>query len=285
MGTVKFSALNELTTLGGNDVVCAVDVSEGGAEQSKKVKFSTMRDYFIMTTLPGYMQRPHFQYHDADQILIYSGIYNCGSKYSYWSPSTPSYVNMTLSGAGAYEIHYLYLDYSAITSGTELTNSEFLFSTTAPSWNSSSHGYYNGSDRCIFAVVTDGSGNIREFLHNGDTVFYADGIADRVAASITQDTWTDVTLKIPGFSRRAIVTAQYYWGSYGNWGTLSWRTNGQSGTTGHRALQVEAYAYSRYANGTFSIITDSSQIVEFKSTSASSFLGVTTQGWHLPEGM
>lgn len=279
MGNVKFSDLSALTALADDDLSAWTDDSEDGAEKSKKVKATTLRDYIL--TLGEY-NRAKFVYKDADEIYINAGFYDVDGKYSIWS----SQLTKQLTSAAASTMYYLYLDHSEITSGTALTATEFLFSTTAPTWSDAKHGFYNGSDRCCFYVYTDGSSNIREFFHDGDNVFYANGIADRAAGIIVFDTWTDVTLKIPSFARGAIVTARYYWDKYANTGELSWRTNGQSGTTGHRVLEVNvADNQSRRANSTFLVITDSSQIVEFKSTAASSGLGVTTQGWHLPEGM
>lgn len=114
----------------------------------------------------GYLQRAKFTYVDADTITIGPGVYHHAGttdQIVYWN-STLTF-DSTDSGSQSY---YLYIDDSAIvTAGKNLlTASEFVTSTTPPSWSDTKHGLYNGNDRCIFAYYVD-SGSIRRFYHDG----------------------------------------------------------------------------------------------------------------------
>ncbi len=179
--------------------------------------------------------------------------------------------------------YYLYLDYSAITSWTNITNAALIWSTTAPT---KSHtlggGYYNGDDRCIFAVLTNAAPtNILEFFHSGDLVLYADLINDFAAADLATD-WTDeVTLTIPAFARKALVTFIYAYNAAAN---MFWRTEGQTGTVGHQCGFADI-------NGQRSVVTtpvicSANMKIDIKDDSAGTNSGaVNTEGWYFPVGM
>lgn len=197
----------------------------------------------------------------------------------------PGGSNGDSSAIGTSQWMYIYLDDSAIvTAGTNVvTESEIVASTTAPTYSQTNHGWYNGDDRCIFAVYIDGSGDIVEFFHDGGVaVFYADMVADLAHTDI-DTTWTDVTLTIPGFSTRADVSSEQVYTATDD--TFYWRTNGQTGTTGHN-VTGSAQAGQSGGTNTFPVITDSSQIIEVKcSASNASTVALWTENWYLPIGM
>jgi hypothetical protein len=159
----------------------------------------------------------------------------------------------------------------------------------------------NSDDRCIFAVQTHPSGtnNIYEFFHDGgNLVLYADhlvagqtAITDFDYTDIDVDTtWDDVYLPAPAFCSRILATAQLYMKNTAQQVSLSWRTNGQTGTTGHRIATVESYDASSnaydYDVTTTDMICDSSQIVEVVNTiSDASEVSVWVNGWYFPFGM
>ena len=222
--------------------------------------------------------RAKFNYIDADQISAEAATYMCKDKYCFW---TSTITTTAIAAPAANTTYYLYLDYSAITSGTPITNAELIWSTTKPSFNTTYRCLMNGDDRCIFAVKTDGSNNIREFFHNGEFIAYADDIAD--ANNIDTDTaWTDVTLTIPEIAIMASVELRSVYVDVAV--TAYWRTNGQAGTTGHRFAYVSAAAYN--IHNTLIVVTDNSQKIEFKVDGAGgTLLSARTQGWYLPPGM
>ena len=275
MANVALSELSELTSLAAADLLLVTDDSEAGAEQSKYIQVSTLRDYLLES---GTYLRPQIVYKDADEVYVNGGFYDVAGKYGEWS----SQLTVQLSGASASTWYYLYADNSEITSGTALTANEFAFSSTAPAWSNSYRGYYNGSDRAIFAVLTDANGDIREFFHCGDYVQFANQITSQSLTDI-DTTWTDVTLSIPAMCNRAGVT--FY--SYHNGGSeslLYYRTNGQTGTTG-QFVSVTNASVDKQVNFV-TVFTDSNRKIEIKhDKSSSNRAAVYTNGFYLPAGM
>jgi len=176
----------------------------------------------IANVSPPGPQRSTFSHVDDDTITIGPGVYfhdGTARQTVFWDaditfecfrPGTGG-SNADNSAAGASEWHYIYLDDSAIVTqaSPELDADCFLNSTTAPTWSDAKHGWYNGSDRCIFAILTDGTSDIVEFYHDGgDAVFYADNQTERsVSALDSASSWVDVDMKtsVPGFSTKAQV--------------------------------------------------------------------------------
>lgn len=228
-------------------------------------------------------QRARFIYSDTDTIKINAGQYiHCGTtnQIVYWN----SQLTYDFTGLSSDTWSYLYIDDSAVvTAGTNLlTASEFIDSNTAPSWSHTKHGWYNGSDKCIFAVKTKAAASeILEFFHYNDFVCFADYIL--IGSGGVNDDWsTEHTLVIPTFCRKAKI---HFLGSYGNTSTIfSWRTNGQSGTTGHYISAVAST--STYGGVSIDVITDSNLKIDVtESTASTGTLSVKEEGWYFPEGM
>ena len=108
---------------------------------------------------------------------------------------------------GANQVHYLYIDDSAVVASgsTLLTASEFINSTTAPAYSHSKVGWYNGNDRCIGAILTNASNQIRSFsLYGGFYYQYAAPIDEYgSAAAGTTYTALDLSSSVPRFCTRA----------------------------------------------------------------------------------
>jgi hypothetical protein len=246
-------------------------------------------------------QRGIFTYNggtSAATIKVKSARHWCKDKWCQWD----SELTTTQAASGsptAKTWYYLYLDYSAITSGTAITNAELIWSTTAPSWSATYRGWYNSDDLCVFACLGNAAGNnFVEFFHDGgEYVLYADQIAggkaaktdyDFTAVDVTTD-WSDhVYLQIPGFSTKAGVTF-YYKDVTGSSAVVSyyWRTHDQTGTTAH-------YIGYSYNNNTYAIggsnsavvITDSGGIIQvMKDNANADTLTVWADGWYFPIGM
>lgn len=242
----------------------------------------------------GYLNRPKFTFSSTTAILIDPGVYHhsgTAAQIAAWNSQLTFTFgsggsNTGSTDLGASEWHYLYLDDSAIVTAETniLTASEFLNSTTAPTYSVAKHGWYNGSDRCIFAVLTDGSNNVLKFYNDGDLVAYDADFAD--AAGITpSDTFTDVTLTIPSLGvLRAEIVASVVADTQTNI-ILRYRPNG---STEAAPVIVGSVGSSGEIN-TQSIvaITDSAQKIEvgFDAATAASVVSILTFGWHLPTGM
>ena len=119
----------------------------------------------------------------------------------------PGGSNASSTALGANQIHYLYLDDSAIVAAATslLTASEFLNSTTAPVYSHSKAGWYSTNDRCIGAVLTNASNEVLSFAVFGSHFYrYAAPVLElSTAASGTTYTATDISSSVPRFSTRA----------------------------------------------------------------------------------
>ena len=162
----------------------------------------------------GYINRSTFTYSSATQILIGAGEYEVDDGSApenyYWDGQLTFTIgsggsNASSSAAGTSQWQYLYIDDSAI-SASPLVAGSFLNSTTAPTYSQTKHGWYNGSDRCIFAFYIDSSGNIDKWYHSGaDHVMYANMVS--TGSNVTGDgSWYDVTIAGPSFSDEMEVT-------------------------------------------------------------------------------
>jgi hypothetical protein len=119
--------------------------------------------------------------------------------------------NAGSTNLGASEMHYIYIDDSAVvTAGTALlTASEFVNTTTAPTWSNAKSGWYNGSDRCIGAILTDAASEIVDFFVRSDG-FYAYTPTTSItefasAAAPTTTTDLDLSSSMPKFSTKALL--------------------------------------------------------------------------------
>jgi hypothetical protein len=233
----------------------------------------------------GSLNRSIFTYNGgatAYTIKCKAASYYVKDKYAHW---VTELTTGAIGTPGASDWYYLYLDYSAITSGTAITNSELIWSNTEPAWSDTYMGWYNGDDRCIFAARTNAAPtNILEFYHDGNDILYADEITDFALANITTN-WSDkVTLTVPSFVRRANVTFHYRYVDASNV-VASWRTEGQTATTGHTIGSVSSGKDERIYTER-NVICSSNLKIDIKdSATATNTMRVTTNGWFFPLGM
>jgi len=229
-----------------------------------------------LNTLPiGYLQRARFTWGDADTITIGPGVYDhrgTTNQIVYWN-STLTF-DSTDTGSQWY---YLYLDDSAIvTHGSPLlTASEFINSTTAPTWSDEKHGWYNGNDRCIFAYFVS-VGSIVSFTHDGSDYFMFRVIFDGVDISDISTT-TAATIAVPDIAPDAQVLI-----------LVDADGSVPSGTrvtaSGHVAVVAVA---STTTMASTRVSTDSSQQTSINATSytGKTDIAIYMQGWYFPRGM
>lgn len=250
----------------------------------------------VMRALFGHVQRSKFRWKDANEIYIGPGRYHhygsTRNRVVWWNSELTFEVGSGGSNAGSDDVddsaitwHYIYIDDSAVNTlaSNELTAAEFLNSTTAPTWSDAYQGWYNGNDRCIFAILANASNAILEFFHDGgDLVLYADEIADNTATNTTS-TFADANAcTVPGFCQKALTTfvCQYVDAST----TLYVRPNGSAGATG---IRVGYVASTTTVNvNTLELLLDTSQKFEWKDSGTSTnTYAEYTQGYYLPRGM
>jgi len=248
--------------------------ADGSIKTGLDLDLSASSDYLFPV-------RSSFTYSATDAVVIGPGVYFMpASGEMVYSDSSITY---TFSSLAASDWIYLYLDASVVAaSGTEVTGAGFFMDTaTEPQVSSNLHGWYNGSDRCLFAVRTNASAHVVEFYQSGDFVLFADQQVTNITNTDVDTTWLDCTLTIPIFTRLAQITARGEWaaGSY-----QYWRTNGASGTVGHLLNYLTASS-SRGVNTT-QVVTDADGVIEVVHTvSNADTLTVTLDGWYLPGEM
>lgn len=247
-----------------------------GQNTQKIVTPASLRNnlYYLMP------QRAKFTYKDTDEIYIEPAVYQHNGTVDqlvYWN----SQLTYTFLNLGTSDWSYLYIDDSAVvTADTNiLTVSELIDSVTEPSWSAAKRGWYNGEDRCIFAVLTDGADHILQFFNNGEFVSFDSEIENRAAAALS-DTPTDVTLSIPKFCTQAQVVFRSAYSDVSSFGL--WRTNGASGS--HTTTAITATADGSTVIDRVS--TDSGQIIEVSHNAAgTNTMAVSVGGWYFPAYM
>ena len=179
---------------------------------------------------------------------------------------------------------YLYLDDSAIvTAGTNLiTATELIDVVTEPAPSQARHGEYNGLDRCIMGVLTDGSSDILEFFHEGGDLFQYAIEIQNLGGDI-DDTWTNAALTLPKFCGA---------------GKISFREDGKGSATlmyyrkkGSLVADGISVAGTSSTDGDFDVnvmkaFCDTGQNIEVKNSASNlNELRVATVGYYFPAGM
>jgi hypothetical protein len=248
----------------------------------------------------GYINRSTFKYSSATQILIGAGEYEVDDGSApenyYWDSQLTFTIgsggsNASSSAAGTSQWQYLYIDDSSI-SASPLVAASFLNSTTAPTYSQTKHGWYNGSDRCIFGFYINSSGDIDKFYHDGaDHIMYADDF-DTGSTIQGNQGWSDVTIQGPAFADSMELTFKLAQdGDFDKSTTFYARVEGDSGT-GHLLGTVEgggdAPEDEHVSSSKRFFVNPSNRKIQIDGTStATADGGCTTyiNGYFLPGGM
>jgi hypothetical protein len=238
--------------------------------------------------MPGLFTRPQFEYKDANEVTMSAGAYHHDGT-TEQMVSWDSSFDITVTATSGW--NYLYIDDSAVVTldTYTLTASEFIFSTTGPTWSNTKHGWYNGLDRCIFATFNTAASVQAEFFNDGSRqVTFADAVTVLSETDI-DTTWVDVTMRAPAFCTRVEVTVigDSGPGATGATNYYYWRTNGQTGAVGHTiGYHYRVSGDTDTSAGTFLGITDSSQVIEVRhSIAGGQTLRIYHNSWFLPRGM
>jgi len=302
--TVTTGDADRTITLSGNPTL-----SDWFNQEIKTTSSPTFTDVVIGSTsflgdaFAGYANRSKFRWKDGDEIYIGPGCYHhegTTTQLVFWESELTFHLEEAGSNSDSHDYgddgwHYIYIDDSAvITQADTLLDADCFANYTGanaiPVWSVTKRGWYGSGvgdaktgDRCIFAVYETG-GAILEFIHDGgDFVLYADRISDRTAATATATfTDQDVTLTIPGFATKAQV--QFTMANVNGDDPGYWRTNGQTGSSGHRYCFVNAG--STYSYNTIMVITDATGKIEISHGAATNATTtINTDGFYFPNGM
>jgi hypothetical protein len=227
-------------------------------------------------------QRSIFSYKDIDEIYLGGACYrHAGTTYQmvYWTAT----LTYQFTGLVAATWYYLYLDDSAIvTAGTNvITASELIHSDTGPTWSNYKRGWYNGNDRCIFAVRTDAFSHLLEFIQAKDFVM-SNPITDLTTTDVADTpNWTSVSLTIPIFSNVANIEVGYFYA--GENCSFLWRP---SGTQLAGNILINCVAVPNSFIMPINVITNLSQTIQVCSNIATDdTIYIKTHGWYFPIGM
>jgi hypothetical protein len=236
------------------------------------------------TTTSSDLSRPVFTYKDADEIYIGGGAYyhkGTSNQRLYWTEE----LTKSIAGAAVDTWYYLYIDDSAVVAlgGKHLTEAELLWSDTPPTYSHSKYGRYNGDDKCIFAMLTDGSGNWIGFYHDGARFVEYDAQIQDLNNEDVDTVFIEVPLTAPNLGDNAQVQVTFYMNHNNQTIFGYYRKKGSSATTN---IFGRVKAASEYNTSSRRVTVDSSQIIEVAfDTAGNDVLNVYTDGFYLPAGM
>lgn len=191
----------------------------------------------------GLIKGARIAYSSSSAIVCGVGYGDIGGVYWEITGSDPLVTTgYTLTGLGTSSngvFQYIYIDgTNSVLPYVTLKNS-----TTAPSWNTTSIGWYNGVDRCIAAVRITAAGAIANFnCPEDDTyqVFIGTVLSTSNAISTTYPVWTtfDCTNYLPANASYGRITASAWWTSGTKWASCQ------------TAIQPNSsQSYANWANG------------------------------------
>lgn len=238
----------------------------------------------------GHLYRSQFDYVTTNGITIGPGEYGITDgttpKMVFWN----SNISYTTTSNGAETWSYLYIDYSSIGDGYLLTSANFIDSQTAPTWNQTRKGWYNGDDRAIFAFKCNGSSQIKEFDHDGgDLLMLRSDYSEGSYSGNNNATWSAITLNdAPPLASR--VQCTFYQHGTTTLGIFQsyWR---KYGTTGSHFVAKTEDDEAEFVVSAVPVFTDSSQRIEVMMYDTNANAGsnptlyVYTTGWYIPRGM
>ena len=177
--------------------------------------------------------------------------------------------------AGAQELHYIYIDDSAVISkaGALITAVEFRNHTEVPTYNRTRKAWMNTSnDRCIGAVLIDASNHVLDFeVFGGHYYQYATPIEEfAIAACGATYSAVDVSSCVPKFATRIRILAHGH-------GTTTFCFD----TSSTSATPEAHYVVSGHSQ-TFDIPVSTSQVFYLKGTTSVS-VALYVVGYYIDE--
>lgn len=174
------------------------------------------------------------EYKDDDEFYINPGIIHIKGTGVDTLYTVAAQLTKTVTSLTANTWYYVYAKPPA--TGTSITATEIEYSTTAPTRDVNSYGYYHGSNdtwRCIFSFYSNTNMNIEKFYQlNKDIIF--DNELTNIGPVTPSTTWTDITLSTPLFEGAVSCIVNFYC-AYVDAGVnfgIFYRPNGSPAVTG-----------------------------------------------------
>jgi len=217
--------------------------------------------------------RPKFEI-SGNVVSVGPGSYYIPSNSAFTSWDTTKAVSVG-AGTGTYQWWYIYVS---------ATTGDIFSSTTEPV--ESSVGWFDSNDRCIFAVVQDGSGNLVGINHDGSNyIMYENHIDIGNLASNTS--WVPKNAVVPSFCDMSELT--FYCDAYGASGQCVWyyRKGSDTTTLGHfvgtnngstSAFCINTMVVYTGVGGHFEVMGSLAEPNEYA-------MAVMSNGYFLPRGL
>lgn len=226
----------------------------------------------------GKVERPWFQWGGANYLAIGHGggyhLYGIG-----WVTIPMGSYAHTLTSLAASNWSYVYLDKSGFTGPATLSSGSQIYdSVTLPVFSNTKGGWYNGDDRCIFAVRGLSGSSYVIFNQNNDYVGYDDRITD-VTNQAVVTTGTNHALTVPVFCLRAMAT---FVGLRQTADATIFTRRGGVSTTGHPVVLAST---SNYPINSVSCDLDGSNQINVYSSVDGSNVTIQTDGFWMPKNV
>ncbi len=167
---IKFVLKNSFPSESDGPIIPDTDGHEGKylqVDDSGNTSWAEL-DIASLTRNVGSVSRANFIWDSPSKLIIEPGIYDLDSKGR--TVTWNEVLEKTITPTSGFS--YVYIKASAVTSGIALTANEFVVDSSVPTYDAVKRGWYNGDDRCIFTVNTNGG--LKKFWHNNDYVHYED---------------------------------------------------------------------------------------------------------------
>lgn len=186
----------------------------------------------------------------ASSAAIASGSVEIGGKIYHWDSGITFAFGSSGSNAASDDLvagtnTYLYVDSSSLPASpaTNLTAANFLNSNTAPTWNESKHGWYNGDDRCImFLAVESASAALVKQVKSGKLHLYYDAIEELNDTSPSDQYVTLSAVPSSGMARMANIVIRAKGSSSGSLNVTIESADGTSSHTGNILARTKVNA-------------------------------------------
>jgi hypothetical protein len=292
-GTERSTTINELST----DGTLAGDSDDATATE-KAIK--TYADALVaggaitLTEVPGWFVRPFVVWASDTSIQINGGawVIDDGTARLVYNTDSLTFIlgntgsNSASTALGNSELHWIYIDDSTLTdTQTEITEVNFLNSTTAPTWSGTKQGWYNGADRCIFMIRTDSIADIRKFMvKKGNWVDMNTDDAVLVNGGAPSNVWTDATSNLGNNAviKMVLLSAEINYVNNSNLFFL--RPNGATGSDNYDWIRPDANNDRPWSF--MPCPTDDNGVFEYRfGGTSNNTVDIQETGYILPKGM
>jgi len=310
-GNIQIESVSTLPTWAAADerrVIYVADEDRVYYGSATKWEHFVNNSYYVGEHNKGWLKRPKFEWVNSTTIDIYPGAYHYegngttpSESILYWNDKLTFVLGKTATGGsnnssealGNNQWHFIFLHAASINThgSSELNETCFINSASAPPslLTTGGYGIYYGTSRAIFAIKTDGSGNILEFIHSGDYFQFVTNLAIVNSSAMIGTTWYEHTLSLPLVTNVNLKA---------NISFLGWRNNLSSavryrpyGTTGNGIYIYSLDSTDRvWQNNTLDLFAGTNGKIEVRNDSFDgsnfNYLSYLSQnGWYLPDGM